>query len=549
MGKSSAAEKIKLDDFKDDQSWMDMMLYARKAEVASLKELGDQAGTSIPAMFSVFYKFIQNPSTVSLETYKRMVDTDDTCGSGVNFLSLCLASRLGRYKHPSNEITSWVNKRLSQIDGGWFKAKKAIIGSAKWNGMSVTEKVWANTDEGFVPKKLVSLPPSTILFETDRTGEITRDGVLQYQRNWNPYSMGTGVGFFGGAMTTGTGFTERAQPDAFARYGDMPFPIRTSNMANYLCVKIPRQKVIHYANDAEGKFDNPYGRSVLRSAYKHWIMKDAVLQMTAVALARKGTPLTVVFYDSHASVKDENATATSAPINAGKAIKTSFDKVSTDSVIYVPGKKGTTYDFEKIDNTANAEMFVGVLDFLNKSITRSLLIPALIFTTGDGSGSWALGDIHSRVWEDILDAENEAPGQVILDQLVREMIAYNFPRSAWEKDGLGEFTKREFSLDEKEKMMNVFDKGIEKGVIDKDDLKDLNHMRDGLGFDERDEPIVTPLEQDPFGLGGGDGDAFGDGARGGKSKGGAGGSGLPDGHKREGEKQEREEKQERRDGQ
>src|SRR5690242_191787 len=80
------------------------MLYARHVEVESFNDLTAQRSTPIPALFNQFYKFIQNPSSVSVETFKRMVDTDDTIGSGVDFLTTCLAARLGAYQHPSQEI-------------------------------------------------------------------------------------------------------------------------------------------------------------------------------------------------------------------------------------------------------------------------------------------------------------------------------------------------------------------------------------------------------------------------------------------------------------
>ena len=68
-----------------DNMDLDEMLYARYAEVDSLNDLVDQRGTNIPALYKLvgFIKPIQNPSTVSVETFKRMWDTDETVGSGL----------------------------------------------------------------------------------------------------------------------------------------------------------------------------------------------------------------------------------------------------------------------------------------------------------------------------------------------------------------------------------------------------------------------------------------------------------------------------------
>lgn len=484
-------------------------IYARHQELESLKELEgkeNQRGTPIPALFNQFYKFIQNPSTVSVETFKRMVDTDDTIGSGVDFLTTCLAARLGRYQHKSNEVTQWVNDRLDEIQGGWFNAVKQQA-SASWAGFSVSEKVWANTENGFVPKKIVSLPPTTLLFETDRTGEITPDGILQYQRNYNPIALAQGIGFYGGAISVFGFNVDAVRPDLFAKFGDLPFPIRSANMYNYLSVRIPKTKTIHWAFDAQGKFENPYGRSLLRRIYKYYVMKDAFLQMLSVALDRKGTPLTIVFADPNTTLVDPSQAQTRGSASgqtrgryvgqpADLAAQQAFKNIHNDSFVILPGKKGQIYDTDFVPQDSNTESFIAALDFCNKSIMRGLLVPSLIFNNGDGTGSYSLGQEHSRTFNKILDGMIAGLEQTLIHQLVREMIAFNFPESAWKKDGLGDFSKREFEQDEIDKIMDMYEKGITNGIIDSNDLADLNKMRETIGFEERKTPVPP---QSPFG--------------------------------------------------
>lgn len=486
---------------------LESMLYARHAELESLSDLTQQRGTPIPALFSQFYKFIQNPSSVSIDTFKRMVDTDDTVGSGVDFLTTCLAARLGRYQHPSREITQWVNDRLEEIEGGLVNAVKEIL-SATWAGFYCGEKVWSNTDNGFVLRKIVSLPPSTVLFETDRGGELLPDGILQYQRNYNPVALGMGVNFFGGMAAGGLGFaTDAYRPDMFAKFGDLPFPMRTGNTFNYLSIRIPRQKVIHYSFDAQGKFGNPYGRSLLRRAYKYYVMKDAILQMLAIALDRKGTPLTVVFADNNVTLMDpekkgagQNMRGQKVGIRADEAAQKAFKNVHNDTTIILPGKKGQIYDTAFVPQDSNSSAFIDSLNFCNKSLMRALLLPSLIFTSGDGSGSYSLGQEHARTFDKILDGMLAGLKHVLVQQLIVEMIAYNFPRSAWEKDGPGDFSKREFSQEEKQKEAEMFERAINMGVLDANDMNDLNQMRDTLGFEPREMPIEKPLDvMNPFG--------------------------------------------------
>jgi hypothetical protein len=508
--RSSGLEQTDTADSADNVDGVDyeleQTLYARHAEVEALKELAgveNQRGTPIPALFNQFYKFIQNPSTVSVETYKRMVDTDDTIGSGVDFLTICLAARLGRYQHPSKEVTQWVNDRLDEIEGGFFNCIKEVM-SATWAGFYVGEKVWANTDNGFVPHSIIGLPPSTILYETDRTGRITDDGILQYQRNYNPMALASGLGFFTNANqgAIGGGFHG---PDAYAKMGDLPFPMRMANTFNYMSVRIPRVKCIHYAFDAQGKFGNPYGRSLLRRAYKYYVLKDSILKMMAVALDRKGTPLSIIYADPNTTIVDQTkanrgdgadgARGKDVGISADVAAQQAFKNIHNDTFIVLPGKKDDIYGTDFMPQDSNTESFISALNYCDRSIMRALLIPSLIFTNGDGQGSHALGQEHGRTFDKIMDGSNAGVRQVLREQLIREMLAYNFPESVWKKDGLGDFSRRDFSQDEQQKVMEVYEKGITNGVIDSNDLNDLNKMRETIGFEARKDIIQKP---DPF---------------------------------------------------
>lgn len=480
--------------------WTDQ-LYARHVEVENLSKLEEQRGTPIPALFNQFYKFIQNPSSVSVETFKRMIDTDDTIGSGTDFLTTCLAARLGKYRHKSQEITEWVNKRIEEFDGGWTNYVKEHY-SATWAGFYTGEKVWHNTEDGFVIKRIVPLPPQTVLFETERTGEITFDGILQYQRNYNPAVLSQGLGFFGGAIGTGFGFADNVRPDMFAKFGDLPFPMRTSNTFNYLSIRIPRIKCVHYAFDAQGKFGNPYGRSLLRRCYKYYVMKDTILQMLATALDRKGTAATIIYADQNTTLKDptkvvpgkDQSGNRNVGISAQAAARDAFKNIHNDSFFVLPGKKGQIYDTDFMPQSSNANDFIASLDFCNKGIMRALLIPSLVFGSGDGSGSFALGQEHAKTFDKILDGMGAGGKQVLIQEIIKEMIAYNFPQSAWKKDGFGDFEKRELTQDERQKEAEMFTSGITDGYIDPQDLGDLNKMREVQGFTPRDTPIQQPVE-------------------------------------------------------
>jgi hypothetical protein len=493
-------------------------LYNQHAEVKTLDDLTTQRGTPIPALFNIFFKFIQNPSTVSIETYKRMVDTDSTAGSGMDFLTTVLAARLGSYQHPSDEITAWVNKSLTMVEGGFYESLKDLL-SACWAGFSVQEQCWANTDHGFIIERLAPLPPASVLFEVDRVGRLTKDGILQYQRAWTPGLLGAGIY---GSGFVGTSFPGIGRPDPLAKIGDLPFPLRTANQMQFLSIRIPVQKCIHFAFNAQGKFGSPYGRSLLRRAYNHWIMKNAFLQMLSTALDRKGTPILVVFADPNTTIIDQAKISpgqnvrgnASVGISAERAALNAFSNIHNDSVVVLPGKKGQAFEVDPVQVQANTAEFIQAIDNCDKGILRAMLVPSLIFSGGDGSGSYSLGQEHSRTFEKILDGMLTGVNQVLVDQMIKRLIMYNFPESAWRKDGFGDFSKRDFSQDEVNKIIEGYSILQNMGAIDMTELEDLNKVRELAGFSLRKE-VITPLQDmirdrwsDPNG--GGDGGNFPD---------------------------------------
>lgn len=467
-------------------------LYGQSAEIKTLEDLTTQRGTPIPALFNLFFKFIANPSTVSVETYKRMVDTDDTIGSGVDFLATLLAARLGTYQHPSDEVTAWVNKAFTMVEGGMYEAIKELL-SAPWAGFSVLEQCWANTDHGFIVERLAPLPPTSVLFEVDRTGRLTPDGILQYQRAYNPQLL-SGVGMYGSGFSP-AGFPGIGRPDPLAKYGDMPFPIRTGNQAQYLSIRIPVQKCIHFAFNAQGKFGSPYGRSLLRRAYNHWLMKNAFMQMLAIAMDRKGTPILVVFADPNATVIDQAKVApgqnvrgnAAAGIRAEQAALNAFKNIHNDSVVVLPGKKGQAFEVDPVQIQADPNSFIQAINNADRGALRALLLPSLIFGNGDGSGSFSLGQEHARTFEKILDGMCTGLNQVMIDQHVKRMIMFNFPEEVWRKDGFGAFSKRDFTQDELNKILEGYAIINGMGAIDMNDLEDLNKVREVAGFSLRKE--------------------------------------------------------------
>lgn len=487
-----------LTSFVDDvPTYIKHELKNRLDELTHLEKEQIQLGTTVPQLYGSLSKFVANPSSVSVETYKRMLDTDETIGSGLDFLNLALIARFGEYKHPVKEIEQFVRRAINQMQGSWHENLDEML-SAEWAGFSATEQVWDFKDKfdgapAFVPTRLVTYPPLTLVFAVDQNGEILNDGIYQYQRyhsSYNELSFGNYS-----SINSLDGF----RPDLYASVGDLPYPIRISAELSFMTTKIPKDKMIHLRSSSTGKFNNPYGRSILRRCYKNWVMKDAFLKMWIVAADRKGTPLVVGYAAPNDTVlqnlQGDMTSGELAQARADLAMSNVFKKIHNSSFIVLPGRKGEMYEVEAIQTQGDMTVFKDGIDYFNRAIMRGLLIPPLVMTGGDGAGSYALGAEHHKVFAKIIDGKLKVYKQGILYQFVRKIIAYNFPKKSWEKHGLGEFALEEYDPEVMERLSNIFQTLTTNGYMSPDAVEDIEHVRMKMGLPKSLHNKDAPMEK------------------------------------------------------
>jgi len=458
-------------------------------------------GTTVPQLYGSLSRFIANPSTVSVETYKRMLDTDETIGAGIDFMNLCFIARFGDYTHKNKDIEKFVRRAIEQMEGSWHENLDEMF-SAEWSGFSITEMVWKYMQDfdgapAFVPQKLVTYPPLTMVFAVNRHGEVLPDGIYQYQRFHNTFINSYYTNF-------GRGDFHGFRPDTMARQGDYPYPIRIAADLTYLTVKVPKDKVIHLRSSSTGKFNNPYGRSILRRAYKNWVMKDAFLKMWLIAADRKGTPLVVGYAAPNDSVLDGNQNAenpgnsTAQPQRADVAMNNIFKTIHSASFITLPGRKGEVYDVESIQIQGDMNIYKDGVDYWNRALMRSLLVPDLVMTGGDGAGSYALADVHSKMFNKIIDGKLKPYKQGILDNFISKLIAYNFPREMWEKDGYGDFVLQENDPEMMDKLATVYNNLTTSGYMSPEDQVDMDEVRGKMNLKKKPavklSDMVNPLD-------------------------------------------------------
>jgi len=392
-------------------------------------EIG-QIGSQLQTTFNLFDGGILNPDAVLVPEYERMLDTDETVSAAYFFLTMCVISFLGEYSHPDGKITDFVHECFEGLDGSLALACEDIL-TAVWAGFSVTEIIWKAAAGKMMLDYLATYHPYSITFHVNDRGRLEK--------------------------------------------------IRQTSLLNALGVDIPKEKSIVFSH--RKRFNNYYGVSAFKPIRKNWLLKDPELKMWARALDKFGTPIlaalvpdgTIVDPETGKEVSQlEYATKLLANLQSGTALAFSVKDNGSGSPIpkveaVADGDNGTGDAFDK------------AMSYLNKMITRGLLIPSLVFDEGARSGSLALGTSHFDSFLLMVRTMYTQMKEVLLDQLISRLVVYNYgPQKDW-----GDFQAHEPSAEELKLYSEVFMNLTNSGFIDPAIDEDFRYARNKMGLPDR----------------------------------------------------------------
>lgn len=186
--------------------------------------------------------------------------------------------------------------------------------------------------------------------------------------------------------------------------------------------RIPIDRLVAYVHDREG--GDWTGVSLLRPAYKHWLIKDRLLRVQAQTIERNGMGVPVY----EAGPNDEQA-----QLDAGKKIAQSYKSGSASGASTPYGAKLRLAGVEGNLPDANP-----AIRYHDEQIGRAVL--AHFLNLGTQTGSWALGSTfadffvmslqtvgemirdttQAHVIEDLVDANwgpDEAAPQLVFDEI------------------------------------------------------------------------------------------------------------------------------------
>ena len=171
-------------------------------------------------------------------------------------------------------------------------------------------------------------------------------------------------------------------------------------------VKIPVNRLVAYVLDREG--GNWLGRSLLRQAYKNWLLKDRGLRTWATSIDRNGVGIPIYKAapgEVDLEAGEDMAIEARGGDNAGGAVPNGADLEL----------KGVTGDLPDIDQ------FVRYQD---EQIARAVL--AHFLNLGTQTGSWALGSTFADFFTLSLQAVAESVRDTATSHIVEDLVDVNF---------------------------------------------------------------------------------------------------------------------------
>ena len=231
----------------------------------------------------------------------------------------------------------------------------------------------------------------------------------------------------------------------------------------------PTSKFLVFSYQKE--FGNHYGTSDLRPAYRGYWSKDVLIKMWNIYLERFANPTVVGRYKSNDPSGRTNLRNILDNLTAKTSITHRMDE----------------YDIGLLESTrASTNDFNTALNFYNKSIARSILIPDRLMAEGD-TGAYSQAKVHFDVFLWVIQKLRQDIEETVMnEQLIKRLVSYNYSNV----QELPKFKFNPMTDEQKMELQTLFITAVEKGVITST-LEDENVLRRQLNFPEKDLDVET----------------------------------------------------------
>lgn len=237
--------------------------------------------------------------------------------------------------------------------------------------------------------------------------------------------------------------------------------------------------LIHYVN--QRKFDNPYGRSDLRSAHAAWVVKTQIVRYYAIFLEKNASPTPVAKYPNN------------TPKKIIDDIYSAIKKFQTKTSLVIPKE----LELEFLESKSHGEAYEKAINIFNMFIGRSMFIPDLLGFQGaeTAGGAYALGEKQLDVLFKHIGRRRIALERAVNDHIVKPVIAWNFGLVENPPTWRLKQVKEDDIFKAAELWMNAVGKSLWKPNED-----EVNHFRSIVKFPEGDveeKEVASPFGEFP----------------------------------------------------
>lgn len=186
-------------------------------------------------------------------------------------------------------------------------------------------------------------------------------------------------------------------------------------------ISIPWVKLVLFTHRRE--WDNYEGTSVLRSAYKHRLIKDKIYRYDSIRHERQGVGIPVMYIPDNATDEDKK--------KAEKIVKNI--RASEQTGIVLPGSKESGWSFEYADlKAAQSTNFKEAYEHHNREIVKNILAQFLeLWNTSSGSRS--LGESQTAYFLMSLEAIAKYVCDTINKNVIKQLVDLNFDTDRYPK--------------------------------------------------------------------------------------------------------------------
>lgn len=212
-------------------------------ETLKVKEASQSIGYGYSKILNDILTALDRPITNSDEYrsyYKEMLTNDETIGTGIEYLTGRIVSRIGAYSHEDEKIKELVDRSIENIRGTMTEVRRSILRDSFAYGFGIGEFTLKNIGGQWLLSSIQILDPTSV-------------ELKMTQHEDKSYGIGSVI-----------------------------------QKASFNEVEIPAGKCII---KTYGDNTTPYGRSLLRRCYRWWSFKKAIPKLWAVALERFSTPM------------------------------------------------------------------------------------------------------------------------------------------------------------------------------------------------------------------------------------------------------------------